>query len=156
VAAPSDTKFQVNLKAGDALINLYATNPDELGREIEALESLAPVLAALDGTLKAAYATSHIAAPSAQQLGQPAGGWGQPGQGNVTPGGFAQHEQQNAQQGPPPGWAQQAQQAQAGGPTCRHGAMVYKSGVSKTSGNPYSGHFCPSSNRAEQCKPVFG
>ena len=111
MAAPSDTKFQVNLKAGDALINLYATNPDELGREIEALESLAPVLAALDGVLKAAYATSHIAAPPAQQLGQPAGGWGQPGQGNVTPGGFAQHEQQNAQQGPPPGWAQPAQQA---------------------------------------------
>jgi hypothetical protein len=157
VAAPSDTKFQVNLKAGDALINLYAANPDELGREIEALESLAPVLAALDGTLKAAYATSHIAAPPAQQLGQPAGGWGQPGQGNIQPGGYAQHEQ--AQQGPPPAWAQQPAQSQAGfggGPSCAHGAMVYKSGVSKTSGKPYSGHFCPSSNRADQCKPVFG
>lgn len=145
MAAPSDTKFQVNLKAGDALINLYAANPDELGREIEALESLAPVLAALDGTLKAAYATSNVAAPPSQQLGQPAGGWGQPGQGNVQPGGYAAYEQQAAQQA-----------GFGGGPTCAHGAMVYKSGVSKTSGKPYSGHFCPSSNRAEQCKPVFG
>lgn len=158
MAAPSDTKFQVNLKAGDALINLYAANPDELGREIEALESLAPVLAALDGTLKAAYATSNVAAPPSQQLGQPAGGWGQPGQGNVQPGGYAAYEQQAAQQGPPPAWAQNAPQQAGfgGGPTCAHGAMVYKSGVSKTSGKPYSGHFCPSSNRAEQCKPVFG
>lgn len=158
MAAPSDTKFQVNLKAGDALINLYATNPDELGREIEALESLAPVLAALDGTLKAAYATSNVAAPPSQQLGQPAGGWGQPGQGNIQPGGYAQHEQQSQQQGPPPAWAQgpaPAQGAGPGGQTCAHGAMVWKQGVSKTSGKPYSGFFCPSSDRNNQCKPVF-
>lgn len=152
--APDSTKIQINFKAGDTLINLYADNPAELGQEIEALESLAATLAALDGTLKAAYNAAPVAAPPSQQLGQPAGGWSQPGQGNVQPGGFAQSEQQSAQQGPPPGWAQQT--GQAAGPSCRHGAMVYKQGVSKTSGKPYSGHFCPSSNRADQCKPVFG
>lgn len=155
--APDTTKIQVNFKAGDALINLYADNPDELGREIEALESLAPVLAALDGTLKAAYATGGIAAPPAQQIPNaqaPTSGWGQPGQGNIQPGGFAQHEQQ----GPPPAWAQGPAPAQAAGPggqTCAHGAMVWKQGVSKSTGKPYSGFFCPSSDRNNQCKPVF-
>lgn len=152
--APDSTKIQVNFKAGDALINVYADNPDELVAELTTLESLAGTIAAADAALKAAANVGPISAPPSQQLGQPAGGWGQPGQGNVQQGGFAQHEQQSAQQGPPPGWAQQT--GQAAGPTCRHGAMVYKQGVSKTSGKPYSGHFCPSSNRADQCKPEFG
>ena len=160
MTAPASTKLQVNFKtSGGTLINAYADNPDELVQELTALESLAGTIVAVEGLLSSASAAASVAAPPSQQLGQPAGGWGQPGQGNVTPGGFAQHEQQAATQGPPPGWAQQTAQSQAGfgsGPSCAHGAMVYKSGVSKTSGRPYSGHFCPSSNRADQCKPVFG
>ena len=158
--APDSTKIQVNIKAGDALINLYADNPEELGREIEALESLAGTLAALDGTLKAAYAAGGIAAPPSQQpappsSGNPNNGWGQPGQGNVQPGGYAAYEQQ--QQGPPPAWAQGPAQPAAAGPgkSCRHGAMTWREGVSKSSGKPYKGWFCPSRDRNDQCSPEF-
>jgi len=47
---------------------------------------------------------------------------------------------------------------QQGGPlgqTCRHGAMTFRSGTSKTTGKPYSGHFCPTQDRNDQCPPVF-
>lgn len=39
--------------------------------------------------------------------------------------------------------------------TCQHGEMVFRSGVSKASGKPYKGFFCPSSDRNDQCKPQF-
>lgn len=39
-------------------------------------------------------------------------------------------------------------------PTCAHGTMVWKSGISKA-GNTYKGYFCPSQDRDNQCKPQF-
>ena len=40
-------------------------------------------------------------------------------------------------------------------PVCKHGRMVFKSGTSAKTGKPYEGYTCPSSNRDDQCKPVW-
>lgn len=37
-------------------------------------------------------------------------------------------------------------------PSCRHGEMNYKEGVSAKTGRPYSGYTCPSKDRADQCE----
>ena len=38
-------------------------------------------------------------------------------------------------------------------PSCRHGEMNYKEGVSTKTGRPYSGYTCPSKDRKDQCDP---
>jgi len=38
-------------------------------------------------------------------------------------------------------------------PSCKHGEMNYKSGVSAKTGRPYSGYTCSSKDRADQCEP---
>lgn len=40
-------------------------------------------------------------------------------------------------------------------PHCKHGEMVFKSGTSAKTGNPYTGYTCISKNRDDQCKPVW-
>lgn len=40
------------------------------------------------------------------------------------------------------------------GPECRHGDRVFKSGTSKA-GKPYKMWSCPSSDRNDQCDPVW-
>jgi len=45
-------------------------------------------------------------------------------------------------------------QNSGGAPSCKHGVMKWKSGTN-ASGKPYSGHFCPSFNRQDQCAPVW-
>jgi len=40
-------------------------------------------------------------------------------------------------------------------PQCSHGTMERKSGISKTTGNPYSGYTCPSKNKSDQCRPIW-
>lgn len=39
-------------------------------------------------------------------------------------------------------------------PRCKHGDMKFKSGTN-ASGKAYSGHFCTSFNRQDQCPPVW-
>ena len=38
-------------------------------------------------------------------------------------------------------------------PSCKHGEMNYKEGVSSKTGRPYSGYTCPSKDRKDQCDP---
>ena len=40
-------------------------------------------------------------------------------------------------------------------PYCKHGEMLFKTGTSKTTGNPYTGYTCKSTDRSDQCKPVW-
>jgi len=40
-------------------------------------------------------------------------------------------------------------------PFCKHGEMLFKSGKSAKTGNPYQGYTCVSKNRDDQCKPVW-
>lgn len=54
-----------------------------------------------------------------------------------------------------PAYQQQAQRPAGDSPICNHGQMEFKEGVSKSSGKPYKGWFCPSSDRNDQCKPQF-
>lgn len=42
---------------------------------------------------------------------------------------------------------------QGAGPSCPHGAMVWKQGTGKASGKPYKGWFCPQNQRG--CEPHF-
>lgn len=70
------------------------------------------------------------------------------GNGNTTQ--RPAQSQQQGQQRPP---QQQAPNGET--KTCQHGEMVFRSGVSKSSGKPYKGFFCPSSDRNDQCKPQF-
>ena len=75
MAAPESTKFQVNFKSPDGtLINLYATNKEEL----EALLTAAQDFSALIGSVSQAFGSAAPAAPvrspgSAQQAVAPAG-----------------------------------------------------------------------------------
>ena len=45
-------------------------------------------------------------------------------------------------------------QAQTASPTCVHGARVFRSGVSKKTGQPYAFWSCPQPQGVDQCKPV--
>jgi hypothetical protein len=45
-------------------------------------------------------------------------------------------------------------QAKAASPTCMHGPRVFKSGISKKTGQPYAFWSCPQPMGADQCKPV--
>jgi hypothetical protein len=40
-------------------------------------------------------------------------------------------------------------------PYCKHGEMLFKTGTSQKTGNPYTGYTCKSTDRADQCKPVW-
>ena len=40
-------------------------------------------------------------------------------------------------------------------PFCKHGEMLFKSGVSAKTGNSYTGYTCKSKDRSDQCKPVW-
>jgi hypothetical protein len=40
-------------------------------------------------------------------------------------------------------------------PVCKHGHMLFKKGVSKTTGKAYEGYTCLSTDRNDQCKPVW-
>ena len=45
-------------------------------------------------------------------------------------------------------------QAKAASPTCIHGPRVFRSGISKKTGQPYAFWSCPQPQGADQCKPV--
>jgi hypothetical protein len=45
-------------------------------------------------------------------------------------------------------------QAKAASPTCIHGPRVYRSGISKKTGQPYAFWSCPQPQGVDQCKPV--
>jgi hypothetical protein len=51
----------------------------------------------------------------------------------------------------------QATNAPADAPTCTHGSMKWREGVSRSSGNAYKGWFCPAPQGAPggQCTPKF-
>lgn len=39
--------------------------------------------------------------------------------------------------------------------SCRHGAMLYKTGTSSKTGRPYKGYTCPNKDRSDQCDPIW-
>jgi hypothetical protein len=109
MGANPDTKLQVNYGGGNRpLINVYATDVADLADQ---LNSLADVAGLIGETGELLGAVSVVQ----QQLG-----------GQVQPQGQAQAQQSTG--GPP-------QPAEA--EFCQHGAMLWKSGIAKQTGNPY-------------------
>jgi hypothetical protein len=121
MAAPSDTKYQVNYKLNDGtLINLYATDVKELETGLNDLSMVSALIKSTAGELGGSSA-SAIAA----QLGATVTA--------VTPSGAP---------------------AQSAGNTCKHGAMVYKTGTS--SKGTWQGWMCPSPKGApDKCDTIW-
>jgi len=129
MAAPEDTKFQVNFKLSNGnLINLYASTKDELEGQLQSLSDLAQLILSTGGVLEnnanIAYAVKSLGATVVDE----------------------------------PIWAAKAAPAASApagsAPACLHGPMVLKpAGVSKSTGKPYNAFYaCSSNDRATQCK----
>jgi hypothetical protein len=54
----------------------------------------------------------------------------------------------------PPPVSSVPDQAKTASPTCIHGARIFRSGISKKTGQPYAFWSCPQPQGADQCKPV--
>jgi hypothetical protein len=137
--------YQVSVKFGghdESMVNLRAGTEQELDTRLRYLIDNAGTIVLAADTLRATaverqpMAAATASTPHAHNYG-------------------AQVPQQPPG-GPPPPPAQPAYQPQPAAPTCAHGPMIYKSGVSKTSRKPYSAHFCPAPQDQPRCAPVWG
>lgn len=125
-----DWKLQVSYKtpSGD-MINIRANTADELSVLLEGIGDYSPQIASVQRLVVAAYNVAPLqttpSTPSTQPFTSSA-----PTQGST--------------------------QSSTGtsSPTCVHGARVYRSGVSKKTGQPYAFWSCPQPQGADQCKPV--
>ena len=143
-------KIQVNVKAGDELINLRADSGAEMESIIEWVTNKAGDLQAVIALLKG---TNAVAAgfPGAQVVPQQAPpqqqSWSNQGsQQSQAPqqgGGFG---------GPPTKWDLSGPPSEA--PMCAHGLMQWRHRKSQA-GNEYKGWFCSEKDRAQQCNTKF-
>ena len=125
MGASENTKFQVNFKSPDGtLINLYAANKEEL----EALLTAAQDFSALIGSVSQSFSGARTAAP-------------------VQP---TQFQRQVDDRYNPPA----AAPVVSGDNTCKHGAMVYREGVSAK--GPWKGYMCNAPKGAtDKCKTIW-
>ena len=124
MSAPESTAYQVNYKTpSGALLNIYASNAEELSEMLDAFEEIIPKIVAVEGLLVGAgnVAKSGAVAPPTQQTAAPA---------------------------PSPA----APPAQADGPLCDHGEPMkfIPPGISKA-GKPYRGFSVCARPREQQC-----
>lgn len=125
MAAPDTTKFQINYKLADGtLINLYATDVRELESGLADLGMVASLIKSTGADLGGSATASAVANLAAAGL-------------NPTP---------VAQPAPAA--------APAGGNTCKHGAMSFKSGVSAK--GPWQGWMCAApKGAADKCDTIW-
>lgn len=125
MAASENTKFQVNFKSPDGtLINLYASNKEEL----EALLTTAQDFSALIGSVSQSLGGAASPAPVR----------------NSAPRIHPLDDRAN-----PPSKVQEGQ-----APTCAHGAMTLREGVSAK--GPWKGWMCPAPKGApNKCDAIF-
>lgn len=128
MAAPDTTKFQINYKLSDGtLINLYATDVKELETGLADLGMLASLIKSTSNDLSGSATASAVANLQAAGL-------------NPTPVAA-------------PVAAPAAAPAQ-GGNVCRHGAMVYKEGVSQK--GPWKAYMCAAPKGApDKCDAIW-
>lgn len=126
MAAPDTTKFQINYKLTDGtLINLYATNVTELEQGLADLGMVASLIKSTGADLGGSATASAVANLQAAGL-------------NPTP-----------VAAPAPAAA-----PAAGGNACRHGAMVYKEGVSAK--GPWKAWMCAAPKGApDKCDAIW-
>jgi hypothetical protein len=133
-------KLQVSYKtpAGD-MINIRAHTADELSVLLEGIGDYSAQVAAVQRLVVGAY----NAAPLGTVASTP----------STAPSGFSAPSQgQGPLFTPPPSAVTPTGQAS---PTCTHGARIFRSGTSKTTGKPYAFWACPTpQGTPDQCKPV--
>ena len=124
--ATEGTKFQINYKLNDGtLINLYATDVRELETGLTDLSMVATLIKSTGAELGGVPAQ---AAPTVAAVAQ---------QFNATP----------VAQAPTPAQP-------LGGNTCRHGAMILRSGVGQK--GPWSGYMCQAPKGApDKCDTIW-
>ena len=133
-------KLQVSYKtpAGD-MINIRAHTADELSVLLEGIGDYSAQVAAVQRLVVGAYNSAPLGTASSTP--------------STAPSGFSAPSQV---QGPsltsPPSAITPTGQAS---PTCAHGARIFRSGTSKTTGKPYAFWACPTpQGTPDQCKPV--
>jgi hypothetical protein len=126
-------KLQVSIKTpvGD-LINIRANTADELSVLLEGISDFSTQIAATQKMVSGAYNASPLGTTGSTVESQPAPTY------STAP--------------------TQPASATAGGmstPTCIHGARIFRSGTSKTTGKPYAFWACPTpQGTPDQCKPA--
>ena len=101
MAASENTKFQVNFKAPDGtLVNLYATNKEELEALLTAAQDFSPLIASVSASISGARSAAAVSGSQFQKL-------------------------VDDRYNPPAPTAS----AVVGANSCRHGAMSYREGV---------------------------
>jgi hypothetical protein len=133
-------KLQVSYKtpSGD-MINIRAQTADELSVLLEGVGDYSVQIAAVQRLVAGAYNAAPLGTAASTPSTAPSG-YSAPSQG----------------QGPsltsPPSAITPTGQAS---PTCVHGARIFRSGTSKTTGKPYAFWACPTpQGTPDQCKPV--
>lgn len=127
MAANESTKIQVNYKLNDGtMVNVYAIDQADLEQSLTVVQDLSALIASTGQILAG---TSAVAAPSVNE----------------------QVSNLRAMPSQAPAAA-----APSSGPTCKHGAMVYKSGVSQKTGNAWKAWMCPApKGTPDQCPADF-
>lgn len=147
---------QVSLKIGDTLVNLRGATVAEvlaqLGEFTEHAQWVGEQLAvvqqagnAVSGAVQPAYIPPVQQAPPAPQYGPPAQPQPQYGPPATQPAPTGQHNPVYQQGSVPPS---------PGSPSCNHGSMEWKEGVSRA-GKAYKGYYCKAPRGQASCSPVY-
>lgn len=122
-------KLQVSYKTGAGdMINIRANTADELSVLLEGVGDYATQIVSTQKMLGAAYNVAPLSTTDSTTNTRPPVSL-------------------------PPTPVSEASGTAA--PVCKHGARIWRSGVSKTSGKPYAFWACPSpQGTPDQCKPV--
>ena len=127
--ANEDWKLQVSYKtpSGD-MINVRANTADELSVLLEGVGDYSPQIAATQQKVVGAYNLNPLSTSSSTTSTKP-----------------------SSYSAPTPVSAASGTAA----PVCKHGARIWREGISKASGKPYAFWACPSpQGTSDQCKPV--
>jgi len=139
MAATPETKYQVNFKSGDALINIYATTSEELEAQLTTLQDTAALIATTADELR-----RHGGVTTTAYTATGAGAGGNVAYAAAAFGGTVE---QSA-----PAFNQPTSFPEG---QCKHGALVWresKPGAPKA----WKGWFCPSpKGTPDQCEPKF-
>lgn len=135
MSSPDGTKVQVNFRAGEDLINVYAQDESDLLVGLTTVQNTAGAIAETGALLRGATNAGPLTQAAPQQQAQPAG------YAPATP-------TQPAPAQPAPA----APAAGNGGHVCLHGNRVFKSGNGAR--GPWAAWFCPTSkDDPNKCDP---
>jgi hypothetical protein len=132
MTANEDWKLQVSFKVngmkdGD-MINIRANTADELSVLLEGIGDYSPQIAATAKLIGSAYVVAPLSTPDTTTNTMPSPSL------------------------PPTPVSEVSGTAS---PTCKHGARIYRSGVSNKTGKPYAFWACPTpQGTPDQCKPA--